>query len=297
MENYNFLHPKFWLTWVIIGIMHLAVFIPFKLQLIISKIFSYLFIILAYKKYQIAKINISKCFPELDKSSQNKIIKQHFADFFMSLFETAMCFYTSSRRLKKLYQFDNKHILQQALDNNDNVILLAGHFTTLMITGRFLTDNFQVANIYRPQNNKLFGHIMVKSFECYGAKMVNVRDNKSVIRTLKNGIPIWYAPDQDLGNKAGVFAPFFGVPANTLTSTAKLAKMANAKVIAFNFYRHKDGYNCSFEEIKNFPIGDDLTDATTINKVIEGQILLAPSQYLWTHRRFKTRPKGEKSLY
>lgn len=298
MKKLEFIHPKFIPTWIGILLMRIIIFIPFKLQVIISKLIAYPLIPLFYKKYKIAKINISKCFPNLATKEQNKIIRQHFADMVMSIFETAMCFYASKKRLNKLYVMDNKDLVQSLFDNNEKIILLAGHFTPLLLTGRFIADNFaDAASIYRPQNNKLFNRELVNGFIRHGAKMVDVRNSRKVVQTLRNGTAIWYAPDQDLGGKNTVFAPFFGVMANTLTSTAKLAKITNAKVIAFNCYRYNKGYSCNFEMVQNFPVGDDVLDATTINKVIENQVKLAPSQYLWTHRRFKTRPVGEKSFY
>jgi KDO2-lipid IV(A) lauroyltransferase len=296
MEN-NFYHPKFIPTWTLLFIMRIVAFLPLKLQKIIAKPIGFILKKLAKKKYRIATINIQKCFPKLSKQQQKKLTDEHFFDFAISLFEVANCFYKSPKSLQASYQINNLDLLKNHINNNENIILLVGHFTTMIIAGRILADNIHFADIYRPQNNKLFDFEMKKRFAMRGVKMIKVKDSKEIIKTLKSGVPIWYAPDQDLRIKKSVFADFFGIKTDTITSTSKLAKTSNAKVIHFDFYRDDTKYICDFKEVQNYPSGDDLTDANLINKTLEKQILKAKSQYLWTHKRFKTRPKGELSFY
>jgi lipid A biosynthesis lauroyl/palmitoleoyl acyltransferase len=296
MEN-RFYHPKFIPTWMLIAIMRIVALLPFTVQKILAYPLGVVLRVLAREKYKVASVNIAKCFPRLSKTQHSKLVREHFFNFAISLFEVANCFYKSPQSLQKLYTMSNLNILQDFVKNNENVIVLVGHFTTMIIAGRILADNIYFADIYRPQNNALFNHTMLKRFQKYGVQMIKANDNRSILKTLKSGVPIWYAPDQDLRIKDSVFADFFGIQADTITATSKLAKFANAKVVHFDFYRKKNMYHCSFVELKNYPSSDDLTDATTINKTLEEQILKAIPQYLWTHKRFKTRPKGEKSFY
>jgi KDO2-lipid IV(A) lauroyltransferase len=155
MEN-NFYHPKFIPTWILLFIMRIVAFLPLKLQKIIAKPIGFILKKLAKKKYKIATINIQKCFPKLSKQQQNKLTNEHFFDFAISLFEVANCFYKSPKSLKKSYQINNLDLLKNHINNNENIILLVGHFTTMIIAGRILADNIHFADIYRPQNNKLF---------------------------------------------------------------------------------------------------------------------------------------------
>ncbi len=297
MKKQRFLHPKYIGNWIVIGFMRVSVWLPAYVHLGFSYVLASLLILLAKPKYQIAKINIRKCFPELSDEEHTALANQHFRDFCMSLFETSLAFYASKKRLNSRYTFTNPEVLQQHLEAKHNIILVAGHFTTLMISGRMLTDNFKVANIYRPQNNALFDHIMVTQFQRNGAQMISSKDPKGMIRALKSGVPIWYAPDQDLGARDSVFAPFFNIPTNTITATTKLAKIADAKVIFFSAQRIGTRYECSFQELTEFPTGDMVADCTLINAHLEAEIKHIPSQYLWAHRRFKTRPEGEESFY
>lgn len=296
MEN-NFYHPKFIPTWVLLFIMRIVALLPFNVQKILAYPLGGVLRVLATEKYQVATINIQKCFPNLTPKQRQKIVHQHFFNFALSLFEVANCFYKSPKSLKKLYVIKNLDILKNLVNEHHNVILLVGHFTTMIIAGRILADNIHFADIYRPQNNKLFNHTMLKRFTKYGVKMIKASDNRGILKTLKSGVPIWYAPDQDLRIKDSVFADFFGVKTDTITATSKLTHFADAKVVHFDFYRENATYICECKVVENYPTNNELDDANLINKTLENQILKAIPQYLWTHKRFKTRPEGEKSFY
>ncbi len=293
----QFLHPKYLPTWLVIGLMRLVVFIPFKGQLLISKPIALILKLLLSNQLKIVRTNLHQCFPELDAKQHTDLVNRHFEAVAMSLFEIANCFYMSPKRLNKHYKFNNKEVLQSAIDDGKNIILIVGHFTTMVVAGRMLADNFCFADIYRPQNNKLFDREMIKQFTKCGIEMIKVKDSKKIIKTLKNKMPIWYAPDQDLRSSGAVFAPFFNIQTNTITATAKLAKISQAVLISYDYIRTDEGYELDFKLIPNFPVGNDVEDATTINQVIENKVKQAPEQYLWTHRRFKRRPDGEASFY
>ena len=125
-------------------------------------------------------------------------------------------------------------------------------------------------------------------------------DTRSFIRALKAGNTVWYAPDQDQGIKHSVFAPLFGIPASTLTATSRLASLTGAAVLPFIIERLPDnrGYALTIEPaLDEFPGTDMESDARRFNALLEDQIRARPGQYLWMHRRFKTRPDGEAKLY
>lgn len=135
-----------------------------------------------------------------------------------------------------------------------------------------------------------------KNFDCAHER----QDIRNIIGSLKGGMAVWYAPDQDYGRRHSVFAPFFGVPAAMITATARFAKISGAPVVPFFQQRLDDGSGYKLRimpALEGFPSGDDVADATRINKIIEEEILRQPEQYLWVHRRFKTRPEGEERPY
>lgn len=298
MINTNFIHPKYFPTWILVLLMRVGVFIPFRLQVLFGKIIGKLIYPVMTELRKTAYSNISNCFPDKKHPQVTLLVKQHFEAIGISLFETANAYYASDKKIKKMLIINNEQHFTEALKKEGGIILLSSHFMPLMLGGRALLIKHTVANIYRPQNNKLFDQVMVKSYVKNGALMIKNTDTKSIMKAINNSLPIWYAPDQDLGKNNSIFAPLFGIQTATASSTARLAKNKNTRVIPYSFFRTKHGYEMSFDKpLKNYPSGDVIKDASKTNQILEKQILKHPEQYLWIHRRFKTRPEGEKSFY
>ena len=278
--------------------MRIGVFIPFNFQVLIGKTIGKLLYPFMHRLRSTAYSNISHCFPDKKQNQVNLLVKRHFEAIGVSFFETANAYYGSDKKIKKLLTITNENFFQDALKEEGGIILLCSHFMPLMLGSRALLINHTIANIYRPQNNKLFDRIMVKGYKKNGAVMIKSTDTRSIIKAINNSLPIWYAPDQDLGKNNSVFAPFFGIQTATASATARLAKNNNTRVIPYSFIRTKKGYTMSFEKpIANYPSNDPIQDATSVNQILEKQIVKSPEQYLWIHRRFKTRPNDEKNFY
>ena len=298
MLNIKFIHPKFFPTWILILLMRIGVFIPFSTQVIIGRTIGKAIYPFMSKLRSTAYSNISHCFPEKKQSQVNALVKSHFEAIGISLFETANAYYASDKKIIKLLTTKNDHFFKDALKQEGGIILLCAHFMPLMLGSRALLINNTIANIYRPQNNKLFDQAMVKGYKKHGAVMIKSTDTRSIVKAINNSLPIWYAPDQDLGKNNSVFAPLFGIQTATASATARLAKNNKTRVIPYSFIRTSKGYEMSFEKpLSGFPSGDSIIDATTTNKILEKQIKKTPEQYLWIHRRFKTRPEGVKNFY
>ena len=298
MLNTEFIHPKFIPTWILILFMRIGVFIPFNFQVLIGKTIGKLLYPFMHKLRSTAYSNISHCFPDKKQNQVNLLVKRHFEAIGVSFFETANAYYGSDKKIRKLLTITNENFFHDALKEEGGIILLCSHFMPLMLGSRALLINHTIANIYRPQNNKLFDRIMVRGYKKNGAVMIKSTDTRSIIKAINNSLPIWYAPDQDLGKNNSVFAPFFGIQTATASATARLAKNNNTRVIPYSFIRTKKGYTMSFEKpIANYPSNNPIQDATIVNQILEKQIIKSPEQYLWIHRRFKTRPNDEKNFY
>ena len=278
--------------------MRIGVFIPFNFQVLIGKTIGKLLYPFMHRLRSTAYSNISHCFPDKKQNQVNLLVKRHFEAIGVSFFETANAYYGSDKKIRKLLTITNENFFHDALKEEGGIILLCSHFMPLMLGSRALLINHTIANIYRPQNNKLFDRIMVQGYKKNGAVMIKSTDTRSIIKAINNSLPIWYAPDQDLGKNNSVFAPFFGIQTATASATARLAKNNNTRVIPYSFIRTKKGYTMSFEKpIANYPSNDPIQDATIVNQILEKQIVKSPEQYLWIHRRFKTRPNDEKNFY
>lgn len=174
------------------------------------------------------------------------------------------------------------------------------HFTTLDAAARILAFHVKYDMLYRKDPNPLLAYMLIKARESFAGSAIVRSDTRQLIKNLRQGHVVWYAPDQDFGAKHSVFAPFFGVQAATVVGTARIAQLGKAVVLPFSHYRDdvNNHYSIHIEPaLENYPTGDDLSDATRINQIIEQSIAKQPDQYLWVHRRFKTRPDGEASFY
>ena len=292
----RFFALRFWPTWLGLGLLRLCSQLPYPLLLMLGKGIGGIIYHLVPKRRHVAQVNIAHCFPQLDPREQQRLVRESFDSSAIALFEGGMSWLGSEKRLRQLHRIEGIEYLQRALSQGKGAILLGGHYTTLEISGRLLafhTD--RIYPIYKPARNPLFDAVMVTARKRLFDGLLDNSDMRTILRTLKQGGIIWYAPDQDFGTERSVFAPFFGVQTATLTTTARLAKLSAAPLLPFYSQRLPGtaGYLLKImPPLEHFPSGDDVADATRVNQVIEAGVREAPGQYLWVHRRFKGRPGG-----
>ena len=296
----SFLLPRFWPTWLLFFSLWLVTRLPFSLQLNTGKLIGRLAWFFARRRRQIAATNIRLCFPQLDTAQQAELLKAHFISLGQGLVETALCWWGRETQLSQQFVLIGDEHLQAALDKGKGVILLSAHFTSLELGGRLLAMQHPFHVLYRQHKNPLFEAVMQRARQRRFEKAIPRNDTRALLASLKSNHAVWYAPDQNHGGQQSVFAPFFGIQASTLTTTSRLAAISGAAVVPFFQTRlpNKAGYLLTLcPALEDFP-GEDLqTDATRINKLIEDVIREMPEQYLWVHRRFKTRPAGEEYPY
>lgn len=295
-----FLAPRYWPTWLSLGVLRLCTLLPFAWQMWLGRQIGYLSYKLIPRRRHIVATNIRLAFPELDATQQQQLIEKTFASVGMGIFETAMAWWGSQKRLEPMARIIGLENLHEALGEGHGVILLSAHFSSLELGGRMLSfkQPFQVT--YKRSRDPLIEAVLKHSREKHFLGAINTYDVRGMVKGLKENLVTWYAMDQDFGLKQSVFAPFMGVSTSTLTTAARLARMSGAVVVPY-FPRRLDD-NKSYEltilpALQNFPSGDDVADATRINELISDAVRKAPEQYLWVHRRFKTRPAGEADLY
>ncbi len=180
------------------------------------------------------------------------------------------------------------------------MILIGAHFSHLDFGAALISLVSEVIVIYRPNNNPVMDHFILKGRKNILKGVIQGDNMRAVIRALKNQEVIWYPPDQDYGEKHSVYVPFFGVNAATITATSRLVKFNDSPVLMLSYRRDDETgrYTMEFEAApEGFPSGDEVKDARLINQALERNIRKAPTQYMWTHRRFKTQPEGKGKLY
>jgi len=274
--------------------------LPFNLQMQLGALLGTMMYHLARRRRHIARCNITLCFPELDCEAQQILLRKTFRSAGISLMETGLAWWGKDKMLGKRVTIEGLEHLQQASASGKGVLLLGAHFTSLEISGRLLSRFHPCAAMYRKHDNPLFEAIIKHSRETHLDKIISRRDMRGMVRALREGTVVWYATDQDFGPRNSVFAPFFGVQTASLVMTSKLARLSGAPVVPFFSQRLEDdsGYRLILlPALTDFPGSDDVADATRINAIIEKQVRKVPDQYLWLHRRFKTRPESEFGLY
>lgn len=283
-----------------IGLLRMIARLPYRAVLALGAALGRIVYYLAPFRRHIAATNLELCFPKLGEAERAKLVKDNFRATGIGMLEGALSWWAPDKTLKPLAHPQGLDNLHAALARGKGVILLSGHFTTLEIAGRLLSYSAPFHVMYRAHRNALFENVMREGREKLYDKAIDRGDIRAILRSLGENMPVWYAPDQDYGRKHSVFVPFFGIPAAMITATARLARMSGAAVVPFIPHRREDGGGYDLRllpALENFPSDDEQADAARISKLIEDEIRPQPAQYLWTHRRFKTRPEGLERPY
>ncbi len=296
------LHPRYWLMWFGLGLLWLVVLLPYPVLLWLGRLLGRGMYLVMRERREIARINLQLCFPQWSDERRAEVLRENFASNGIALFEMAMAWWWPSRRLARLARIEGLEHLQQAAAAGQGVVLMSLHFTTLEIGAALLGQRVTIDGMYREHRNAAFDYVQRRGRERHNADAIAVEreDVRSMLKSLRKGRGIWYAPDQDYGRKASVFVPLFGVSAATVTATATFARLGKALVVPFTQTRlpGAQGYLLTVHPpLEDFPVGDEQADALRINQWVEQQIVQQPEQYMWVHRRFKTRPEGEPRPY
>ena len=293
-------HPKYWPTWVGIVLFRLLSWLPYRAQLAFGRQCGRLLHSLLTKRREIVRVNLKLCFPAQAPDERNAVALHCFESMGMGVLEIAMAWWARDPREHCDCTIKGLEHLREALRAGRGVLLCGAHLHSAELAGRFMALEQPVAIVYRPQNDIVADMVANWCRSRYYSDLIQHRDMRGILRALARNQVVWYAPDIDAGTKRSVFAPFFGVPAASLTATSRLAKVSGAAVVPCFYYRRPDGSGYDIEvgqALEQFPSGEMVEDATRINRLIEGAVRRVPEQYFWQHRRFKSRPPGEPPLY
>jgi len=295
------LHPRHWPLWAGFGLLRLLILLPFPLLLRFGALCGRLALPLARERAAIARRNLELCFPERDAAARERLLRDHFASLGMAIMEFGLAWWGSDRRLAGLREIRGLENLEAAAQAGHGVLMLSAHATCLELGGRLLAPVFSFVAMYRPSSNPVVRYLMERA-RARNCRAIIPRDEvKRVIRHLRKGDVIWYAPDQNTGRRKAVFVDFFGHKAATTPATSRLAAMTGARVVPFKVARKADrsGYLLTLEPpLEDFPTADLEADTQRANAIIERWVREYPEQYLWIHRRFRTRPsKSDPQVY
>lgn len=295
------LHPRYWFIWMGIGFLYLVVLLPYPVLYYLGCGLGRLSMRFLRRRVEVARRNLELCFPAMPEPEREAMVVRNFESVGMGLIETGMAWFWPDWRISKWFHVRGLEHIEKAHQEGKGILLIGMHFLTLELGARIFGIHNPGIGVYRPNDNALLNWLQTWGRMRSNKSMLDRHDLKGMIRALKNGDIIWYAPDHDYGPKSSVFVPFFGVDkAASTKGSYLLIRSGHPAVIPFVPRRlpHGKGYEMVIlPEEKAMPLDDEAATAARMNKVVENGVLMAPEQYMWLHRRFKTRPAGEPPLY
>lgn len=267
--------------------------------------------ILAYqfvkRRTRVARINLKKCFPEWSDEQIEQTVKTHLRYFAHGLFDRSLFWFGDLKAFDENIVKIDEHYLHEAIAQQRPIIILAPHFVGLDVGGLRINFDREMATMYQRQVNPVIDELIKEGRARSGQAHLYSRQDgvRGLVKLLRKNIPLYYLPDMDFGLQDAIFSPFFGVPAATLTALPKLAKLTNALIVPCVTRIDKDAlargqtlYRTQFYPAwDGYPGESEAVAVREMNAFIEARILEEPAQYLWMHKRFKTRPEGEQSFY
>jgi KDO2-lipid IV(A) lauroyltransferase len=261
---------------------------------------------LAASRRRVGLRNLELCFPDMPLARREALLKVHFGWLTQSLLDRAVLWWASPRRIRRLLHVEgDPGLAEREMQSTGRATMwLCPHFVGLDVAGAaiLLCQQRPGASIYQTQSHPLMDRLMKRGRLRFGNAEIFPRSDsvKPLLRAIKDGRGFFNLPDMDFGSRDAAFVPFFGVPAATLMAPSRMARMLNMVVqpVIAELLPDGRGWRVRFlPPLQGFPTPDAVADTAKMNRFIETEILKQPAQYLWVHKRFKTRPEGEPGLY
>ena len=292
--------PRYWLAWIGLAAARALARLPLPVLRALGNAAGVAAGALLSMRKRVAQRNLEVCFPELSDAERRRLLRATLRDSGRMLVEFALAWFGSDKTIAAIpCRVDGLEHLARARADGRGVLLIGGHFSHLELCARLVSQRIRIAGMYRVMDNPVFERAVLAARLHYADAMFTKDELRATVKYLKRGGTVWYAPDQDMRGKESVFVPFFGIAASTITATHHLARLSGAQVMPFYHRREADGsYTLRLEApLADFPGADVAADTARVNAAIEAMVREAPSQYLWLHKRFKTRPPGAPNVY
>ena len=297
----SLLAPRHWPAWIGVGVIWLIARLPYRALLALGHALGWLIERVPSARRRVAETNVALCFPELDAGAQAALVDAHLHDLGLMLVEFALGWLGSARAIARVpVAVEGLQHIEAARAQGRGVLLVGGHFSHLELCARLVSQRVGIAGMYRRMDSAVFEWVVLRARLGYADAMFDKDDIRGTVKYLKAGGTLWYAPDQDMRSKDNAFVPFFHEVAATIKATHHLARLSGAVVIPFFHRRLPDGQGYALRlgaPLEDFPGADAQADTARINRCIEAMVREAPAQYLWVHKRFKTRPPGDPPVY
>ena len=244
--------------------------------------------------------NIELCFPHLDQTERDRLVRRSLEETCKAFAEMgAFRFWDRSRVIGLIREERGRELLDRAAGQNKGVILLAPHLGAWELLAHYFAQSYPLTALYRPLKIPQMHRFVLEGRERLGARLASTDPAgiRSLFRALKRGEVIGILPDQDPGVGGGVFAPFFGIQANTMVLASHLARKTGAHLVVTYAERLPSGtgFRVHIREVpEEITCEDDAVAAAALNRAVETVVTEVPEQYLWSYKRFRTRPADER---
>jgi KDO2-lipid IV(A) lauroyltransferase len=254
-----------------------------------------------WPRRRIALANLRACFPQRSETERRTVARACFRNVARSVLDHSVLWHGTRDEVQRLVRCDGLEAMLE-LARGGPLILIAPHFVGLDAGAIRLATEMCAVSIYARQSNPVWDEALKAGRLRFNDQVLIARDEEGAmrraVRALKSGLPLYYLPDMDHGPRNSIFVPFFGVAAATLPMLSRLAQLSGARVITVVTELTDDGYVVHLgEPWIDFPTASIEADTARMNREIELWVLKLPAQYLWTHRRFKTRPPATAPIY
>lgn len=252
------------------------------------------------ERRRVTRINLERCFPQMEAPAREHLAREHFCAACRTIVDLGVLWWASRKRVEQMVRVEGLQHLR-ALGGTPS-ILLAPHFVGVDIGGSRLGGEVNMVSMYAAQKDRALSEMLLHGRRRFGShKLVSRQEGiRAVISGMREGLPLYYLPDQDYGRRDTLFVPFFGIQTATVPGLSRIARLVGAKVLpcVTRMLPPGEGYLVTIEAPwENFPTDDAAADTRRMNEYIERKVQEMPEQYLWMHKRFKTRPPGEARFY
>ncbi|MCY9855615.1 LpxL/LpxP family Kdo(2)-lipid IV(A) lauroyl/palmitoleoyl acyltransferase [Vibrio mediterranei] len=295
------LAPKYWGIWCAFGFLAFIVnVLPYSFLRGLGTGTGLLAMKILKKRSQVAAQNLALCFPHYTAQQRDLILRNTFKRTGIALFETGMAWFWPEWRLRRISSVVDREVLLEQEAAERGTLVVCSHHLNLEMTASIFGQFAQGFGVYRPHSNLVYEFVQHRGRTRSGHQMIDRTDVRTMLRALKKGCRLWYLPDHDYGHHNSVFAPFFAVKQAAVTAgpsvlidATNCAVISGVTVVQDNHYTLHIGEDLS----EQIPRRDPETAAKVLNKELEGMIERDIPGWMWLHKRFKTRPEGESSLY
>jgi KDO2-lipid IV(A) lauroyltransferase len=293
-------HIRLWPSWALVFVLYLLSFLPMSAKQWMGERLGRFLSGKLKSRARIADRNLATCFPELDEKARAQLVQDNFIACSRGLLESIHAWWRDMSSYCEATDVQGLEHLKEAQSLGKGVLLIGGHYSIFDFALPLIACHLKSPGyVYRPNNNPVIDRMIENGRQRhFDIQPFSKRNLRPIVSFLKKGGELWFACDQDFGGKTELFVPFFGVETGCIASPSYIAKISGASVICVSHLRMPHGgYRVVFSPIQDNFGTNKHNDTQVWNRYIENTIREQPDQYLWLHKRFKTRPDGAKKVY